>query len=131
MRPLALGCVAWLLAWAAAGCGTARNFNGGVLIPWGLHESRPAPFGGVALDMEHLKDLLWEPKSSGPYVGNLVVSLLPLADLPLSAAGDVITLPWVLMHLGKMPPTTEPRYIEWPPPDYALSKGADQSQTSP
>jgi hypothetical protein len=74
---------------ANSGCGTLANLKGEE--PWliGFAPQRPvAPFGGIDNDLRWMKRGIrsdgWE---SGPIVAATI-------DMPLSFAGDIITLPW-------------------------------------
>jgi hypothetical protein len=81
-RLLGLAAAALLLP----SCGTIANF---------YHKSTPDTpvgrevFGGVQRDLEFAESI------PGGIVG-MVVACLVVADLPLSAVGDVVTLPWTI-----------------------------------
>jgi len=77
-----------------AGCGTAAN-----LVPY--DSPRPARvYGGVRLDCETVGkrvDDYWPQVKQGRYVYGIQLALESIyfaVDLPLSAAGDTLTLPY-------------------------------------
>jgi hypothetical protein len=88
---------------ALSGCGTAANLRGETVMYIGPapFPCSTKPFGGVLQDVEISYSL--------PY------GFLLLGDMPLSLAGDVVTLPWttfVYVHdrlnpmnkIGRTPP---------------------------
>jgi uncharacterized protein YceK len=96
-------------AWALAGCGTLRNLQGDG------QQKTPQVYGGVAADLKSCQDALdlgpprihgWCP---GMFVMYRTVQAVRfcggLADVPLSAVGDTMTLPWTA---GAAPRDTAP-----------------------
>lgn len=91
--------VAMLLS-TSSGCGTVANLKGEE--PWLLGpapQRQMTPFGGVD------NDLRWMARGIEPDViepGPIVAGAI---DLPLSLAGDLLTLPWTTYHwLNSDPP---------------------------
>jgi uncharacterized protein YceK len=76
-----------------SGCGTVTNLN----------SNSPIPYGGVEADLDRCKNV-WEPNlPHGWFPGELVLVTVAQAaifsfnvlDLPASAIGDTLTLPFV------------------------------------
>src|SRR5215470_14908210 len=88
-------------ACALAGCGTVRNLQGD-----GGHQT-PQVYGGVAADLKAVRDVAnEEPPRIHGWLPGLVLACHTvravrccrwLADVPLSAVGDTLTLPWVAL----------------------------------
>ena len=101
-------CGSVLLIATIAGCGTIANMKGGYVIGPRL-EGYPAPYGGVQLDTQRLRecghDFTSNPLSAG------LCSLILLADMPISVVGDTVTLPWLLAPEGEAREETLPRGI--------------------
>jgi hypothetical protein len=66
----------------------------------------PAPYGGLALHCEHLGDCRRD-FTSDP-LASLYGFTVILADMPLTAVGDTVTLPWVLKDRDRHLPMTQP-----------------------
>ena len=78
-----------VLLWTGSGCGTMANLAG--QEPW-LMGPAPVrtvdPFGGVDNDVRWMKRAI---RTEGVEALPIVVAAI---DIPLSLAGDVVTLPW-------------------------------------
>jgi uncharacterized protein YceK len=74
-----------------SGCGTMANLDGRTaLVGW---PSRPpAPFGGVANDMNWMRTAELCPPDR---FDKDFAFMIGLSDLPFSFVADVVTLPWV------------------------------------
>jgi uncharacterized protein YceK len=73
--------IALLLLVTVGGCGTMTNITGHDYCLLGGPVGPPCPFGGTSMDAQMICD-------------NTGSCTLALLDLPLSIAGDMITLPW-------------------------------------
>jgi uncharacterized protein YceK len=101
-RSLGLVFVAVTLCSFASGCGTMLNLPEAKSVMLCPEETR-LPYGGVRMDAEGGYDLLSGDRCAlGIYI--LIV------DLPLSAVGDTLTLPYVL-YMG---PTKRPPFVPVP-----------------
>jgi uncharacterized protein YceK len=106
MRRLAVA----VLVVGLSGCGTAAN-----TLWWAPFEGGQRVYGGVRAEVGVLRDGLSgkSDTSSAPDRAGLV---LIAADLPLSAVGDTLTLPYTIPtailnqvnHRDKLEPTPEP-----------------------
>lgn len=82
-------CVATATALAISGCGTLSNVK---------DEEGITYYGGVSADIEKANDTDNRPSSSVVYAARQVAAI---ADIPLSAVGDTLTLPYVaIFKLG-------------------------------
>ena len=101
-------CASVLLIASMAGCGTIANMKGGYIIGPRV-AGYPMPYGGVTLNAHRLMEcghhFTSDPMNSG--YGILVL----IADMPLSAIGDTITLPWLLDADGEEKQEPLPRGI--------------------
>jgi uncharacterized protein YceK len=93
---LAAGCAAVV---ASAGCGTLANQNG---YCWYMTcAGGPVePYGGVQQDWLEVRSSWHEVTGDRADTGSTVMGALAAIDLPLSAVGDTILLPyhlWVTM----------------------------------
>ena len=97
IRPAAI--LALLPCAALSGCGTMYNIADREII---LPERPATPFGGVG------NDLRWMARCDGKYWGGVP---LAAADMPLSFAGDIITLPYTvpywLIHAVEQPAASD------------------------
>jgi uncharacterized protein YceK len=121
-RNVVAACVAAVLLEALSGCGTVMNLTEEQSPTYGMStSSKPrSPYGGVGYDLDLSQWLLL----AGPR--GLAESACLIADVPLSLAGDTLTLPYVLYlraHKDKpadVPPKTLPveqaKYTAPPPP---------------
>src|SRR5262245_48986038 len=100
-----------LLALAAlsAGCGTATNNVWLTPIEGGQRV-----YGGVQVDCEILRDEFREGRESGPRLRTLLFASL---DLPLSAVGDTLSLPYALWSGWPIERTDLPSLSPDPPDD--------------
>jgi uncharacterized protein YceK len=99
-----------LLVCALMGCGTVTNLNSGQSVA----------YGGIAHDL-HVCRNIQEGKIGvegwAPGEGVLLVACyaIHLADAPLSAVGDTLTLPWTATSEQKSPEATDaPRAVLQP-----------------
>jgi uncharacterized protein YceK len=76
-------CLAAATALAISGCGTLSNIK---------DEEGMSYYGGVSTDLEKAADTDKRPANTAVYA---VLQIAALADIPLSAVGDTLTLPWV------------------------------------
>jgi uncharacterized protein YceK len=86
---------------AAIGCGTTGN----------LLQERPAYFGGMAADFASFNEYREQEEQSLGY--DLVWSSFLAVDVPLSAIGDTLTLPFVWLS-STFAPTTPAPFIDQP-----------------
>ena len=85
-------CAPLLLLIALAGCGTIANMKGGYIV--GPHVAGyPQPYGGVILNAHRLVECAHHFTADPMNSGYGIVVLI--ADMPLSAIGDTLTLPWL------------------------------------
>jgi uncharacterized protein YceK len=119
----AVGCGLATLAISSGGCGTVRNLQQAV-GPKDVPEMPPdAPmkrvYGGVRSDWSELAG--WQRDPEAPHPGTYLSALI---DLPLSAVGDTLTLPYTLawekglfgMRLMNYPPEYATPAAEVEPP---------------
>jgi uncharacterized protein YceK len=94
---------------ALSGCGTVGN----VIEKGGNHEDFYKVYGGVGTDLETVRDCIitWKIKEHP-----LLTTSLVLVDLPFSAVGDTLTLPWTLAHELNKPVDMPPEPLVEPPP---------------
>ncbi|MBS0266928.1 MAG: hypothetical protein JSS02_33685 [Planctomycetes bacterium] len=71
------------IATLLCGCGTLANLEGRTFPLMGFHEECPKAFGGVR------RDIGWLSSVSMPY------NLFFVADMPVSFAADIVTIPAV------------------------------------
>lgn len=98
MRPRLAFFITSGLLFTITGCGTMFNCAG--CEPWlmGQPPSRDiAPFGGVDNDIRWMKRFT-DPNQypQGECDPVPVAMIAPALDIPLSLAGDIITLPWTI-----------------------------------
>src|SRR5262245_40728221 len=93
--------LAAVVACALACCGTMRNLEGG----------KGVPYGGVADDLQSCQiDRLGSVTEVwGPVMGVVGAALycFNIVDIPLSAIGDTLTLPWTSASNAKPPEKAE------------------------
>jgi uncharacterized protein YceK len=116
-----------------AGCGTVANLakqgpEGGI-----------TPFGGVAQDVECLKeakngecDLWFHPQPGPGQHPQVALMLLCAADLPFSFIGDVLTWPYTATYVYINEPVPVPPVMQGPPPPpQAGTQATAQAPTPP
>src|SRR5262245_19103873 len=111
-RPVSCPGLVVSLLLAASGCNSLGNVGVGPLAEKGSEPFRP--FGGVRGSLGYVRESL-PVSSSGhqsfyiPVVTECIV-LATLVDVPLSLAGDLVTLPICLHHArpAKSPPAEAP-----------------------
>ncbi len=119
------------------GCGTALNLRDHDAPKWSSELPPRTPYGGVQMEVSGAPDFLWRfsPKSVHRELdecGFLLTSLgvgsnilwgtyIFCVDLPLTAIGDTVTLPYVLVE------GPGNRYIELPDPPERIEFPTDQT----
>ena len=104
-----------------SGCGTMENLrnNKSVVVYQGVPLDLPRPYGGVKKDLEACHDI-WEklPPTGWILTAPIIRSGCRLIDVPFSAVGDTVTLPFIENPYvwDKRPPLVEmPMSLEAPP----------------
>jgi uncharacterized protein YceK len=88
------------LSAASAGCGTLANQSGSELYITCAWSPPSEPYGGVERDWHQMRWDCSRVADEGPDTGSVVGLALAILDLPLSAVGDTVLLPydvWVTM----------------------------------
>jgi len=93
----------WLLLLAApllVGCGTVRNVQGRSYPVLSAEDREPHAFGGIANDVrwagEQVRRVNRSEDVSDATSASALAGYFALIDLPLSAVGDVVTLPRIV-----------------------------------
>jgi len=103
----ALGFVALATTALLSGCGTIANMQpGGWIAPTGTGDEETRVYGGVKDDTIAIRN--WATAVANGEQDSAARLLVWSLDLPLSAIGDTLTLPYTMKHQPPAPGSDQP-----------------------